>query len=79
MKSSVAVEEGEAKRWAHQQEMLLAYQGAVAERDAALQSLQLRVIELERQLSFAHQNGYPVEKQDETSAVVGGQFFMPSR
>ncbi|CDS39457.1 locus tagral vesicular transport factor p115 [Echinococcus multilocularis] len=67
---SVAVEEGEAKRWAHQQEMLLAYQGAVAERDAALQSLQLRVIELERQLSFAHQNGYPAEKQDEASAVA---------
>ncbi|VDM30369.1 unnamed protein product [Hydatigera taeniaeformis] len=66
---SVAVAEGEANRWAHQQEMLLAYQGAVAERDAALQSLQLRVIELERQLSFAHQNGHPVEKQDETSAV----------
>uniref|UniRef100_A0A5K3F7H4 Uso1_p115_head domain-containing protein n=1 Tax=Mesocestoides corti TaxID=53468 RepID=A0A5K3F7H4_MESCO len=37
-----------------QHEMLLAYQRALAERDAALQNLQLRVIELERQLACAH-------------------------
>lgn len=36
-----------------QHAMLLAYQRAVAERDVALQGLQLRVIELERQLASA--------------------------
>ncbi len=40
-----------------QHEMLLAYQRAVAERDAALQNFQLRIIELERQLASAQQNG----------------------
>nr|CDS25386.1 tubby [Hymenolepis microstoma] len=47
----------EAKRFAQQQELLIAYQRAVAERDTALQHLQLRVIELERQLNCANQNG----------------------
>ncbi|VDN96889.1 unnamed protein product [Rodentolepis nana] len=45
------------KRFAQQQELLIAYQRAVAERDAALQHLQLRVIELERQLNCANRNG----------------------
>ena len=53
-------EDEEAKRLSQQQqEILLAYQRAVAERDTALQGLQLRVIELERQLASAHQNGLP--------------------
>lgn len=47
----------EVKRVAQQQELLMAYQRAVAERDTALQHLQLRVIELERQLNCANQNG----------------------
>ncbi|VUZ50236.1 unnamed protein product [Hymenolepis diminuta] len=47
----------EVKHVAQQQELLMAYQRAVAERDTALQHLQLRVIELERQLNCANQNG----------------------
>ena len=73
--SASIAEDEEAKRFSQQQqEVLLAYQKAVAERDAALQSLQLRVIELERQLASAQQTGS--SPKDAFSTGGANHFFL---